>query len=600
MSLRVFALQLLFALLPLVASASDVSLRLDVRSTDDEVNVTVTNVGLDPALDVRATAELLDVPGAHGEEIFRNRSIAPGTSSAGKSRIPLPALAGTYVLKTVVSYLQDGRTLSVVNAAPFHVARGLSLAGECPKIHVRMREAKRVRIPPSAGVVALVLPDEVRGEVLAGGTELALTSAAARFNVSSDFFIVRQETTDEGHASLICPARLTRSSSPAAFSHFSSAALRWLLLVSFGLAIAGFIRHERKGTSEPSFDFLFARCSFTVFCVTGTLLASRALGIIPESSLEAIDAFEPRVGPYVSAAARSVLEFFYFRGIDYDHFFRFIADPLLVYLVFINPFVVAHAIRPLPETDKWWSLLRAALAPFVGTTHWDKSAKIALLAFCVKLLYVPLLWSWTVNNVIHQANLTARLDMSFLRVNEWLVAALILVDVGIFALSYLIELPRLGNSIRSVEPTIFGWLVCLVCYPPLNQLVFQLIDRPFLLSFPRFGGAAGIVAEIFVTVLWGVYVSATIALGLKSSNLTNRGIVARGPYAFVRHPAYAAKLALWIVSALALGTMHVVLVAVLCVIYFLRAWTEERHLSADEEYRSYCERVRCRFIPGVW
>ena len=40
---------------------------------------------------------------------------------------------------------------------------------------------------------------------------------------------------------------------------------------------------------------------------------------------------------------------------------------------------------------------------------------------------------------------------------------------------------------------------------------------------------------------WGAYALASIALNFKSSNLTNRGIVARGPYAIVRHPAYITK-----------------------------------------------------------
>jgi protein-S-isoprenylcysteine O-methyltransferase Ste14 len=35
-------------------------------------------------------------------------------------------------------------------------------------------------------------------------------------------------------------------------------------------------------------------------------------------------------------------------------------------------------------------------------------------------------------------------------------------------------------------------------------------------------------------------------------------------------------------------------------IYFLRAITEERHLSNDPEYVAYAQKVRYRFIPGVF
>ena len=109
----------------------------------------------------------------------------------------------------------------------------------------------------------------------------------------------------------------------------------------------------------------------------------------------------------------------------------------------------------------------------------------------------------------------------------------------------------------------------------------------------------------------GVYTWASVSLNFKASNLTHRGIVARGPYGFVRHPAYVCKnLAWWIGLQPALwgavhaSPMNAVLVAgSMCGwswIYALRALTEERHLrSVDGEYDRYCQRVRYRFIPGV-
>ncbi len=51
-------------------------------------------------------------------------------------------------------------------------------------------------------------------------------------------------------------------------------------------------------------------------------------------------------------------------------------------------------------------------------------------------------------------------------------------------------------------------------------------------------------------VALAVFSWASIALGFKASNLTNRGIVTHGPYAFVRHPAYAAKNLAWWLGAL--------------------------------------------------
>ena len=115
-----------------------------------------------------------------------------------------------------------------------------------------------------------------------------------------------------------------------------------------------------------------------------------------------------------------------------------------------------------------------------------------------------------------------------------------------------------------------------------------------------------------VLVAMAIYSWASIALGFKASNLTNRGIVSRGPYSLVRHPAYAAKNLAWWIGAMpalmvwfASGDARAALYSVLAMcgwtaIYALRALTEERHLLlADNGYAEYMRRVRWRFIPGV-
>ena len=109
-----------------------------------------------------------------------------------------------------------------------------------------------------------------------------------------------------------------------------------------------------------------------------------------------------------------------------------------------------------------------------------------------------------------------------------------------------------------------------------------------------------------------IYASASVALGLKASNLTHRGIISRGPYSIVRHPAYICKnMAWWIGSiplaiaafnqSLVAGLMTVGSVVAWTSLYALRALTEEDHLrKVDGEYAAYAAKVRYRFIPGVY
>jgi protein-S-isoprenylcysteine O-methyltransferase Ste14 len=111
------------------------------------------------------------------------------------------------------------------------------------------------------------------------------------------------------------------------------------------------------------------------------------------------------------------------------------------------------------------------------------------------------------------------------------------------------------------------------------------------------------IIRIAVVVLMGIYAWATLSLGTRASNLTNRGIVATGAYKYVRHPAYIAKVTAWwvtLVPILADNPMAITGMLVWTVVYFLRAVTEERHLLHDADYINYCSKVKWRFIPGVY
>jgi protein-S-isoprenylcysteine O-methyltransferase Ste14 len=133
-------------------------------------------------------------------------------------------------------------------------------------------------------------------------------------------------------------------------------------------------------------------------------------------------------------------------------------------------------------------------------------------------------------------------------------------------------------------------------------------------DFPSFeNNGVHFAVNIALLLSLAIYSWASIALGFKASNLTNRGIVMHGPYKFVRHPAYAAKNLAWWLGALPTMLMLYVssnwrgmaycFVALLgwSAIYVLRAITEERHLlMTDNGYKQYSQAVQWRFVPRVW
>jgi protein-S-isoprenylcysteine O-methyltransferase Ste14 len=181
----------------------------------------------------------------------------------------------------------------------------------------------------------------------------------------------------------------------------------------------------------------------------------------------------------------------------------------------------------------------------------------------------------------------------------------------LYTVGYLVESPRLGNQIRSVDPTFLGWAAALMCYAPFSALTYFVLDAPRE-EFPQFADpTVHVVMNVLVLILLAIYTSASLALGLKASNLTHRGIVARGPYAIVRHPAYVCKNAAWWIGSIpivaatwerSIATSLLIIGSIVgwAALYVLRAITEEDHLrSVDGDYDAYAAKVRYRFIPGV-
>ncbi len=260
----------------------------------------------------------------------------------------------------------------------------------------------------------------------------------------------------------------------------------------------------------------------------------------------------------------------------------------------------------------------------IYTEGLNQDERQGILSILLKGFFAPLMVAWLLdhtnlmlNHGLYIFNHTGLLTSEFLLVFNkhgfwFLLKAILFFDVFFFTLGYLIELPCLNNTIRSVDPTLTGWAVALVCYPPFNGITGRILSwQPTYL--PQFDNpVVHIATNLLLLLLMAIYASASVALNFKASNLTHRGIIASGPYRIIRHPAYTCKnLAWWIGSLPAINaglqisspwTVFLVLASMTgwTLIYVLRALTEEDHLrKVDGDYDKYCETVRHRFIPGV-
>ncbi len=190
------------------------------------------------------------------------------------------------------------------------------------------------------------------------------------------------------------------------------------------------------------------------------------------------------------------------------------------------------------------------------------------------------------------------------RLGVALFELLFLIDVQIGTVGYLLTLRPLDAQIRSGNPLLAGWVAALLCYPPF---VYAFMGQGGVIQYEYQTAGWGYWLAGHPALLWAwaaalvlltaIYAWATMAFGIRFSNLTYRGVLTNGPYRFTRHPAYLAKNLFWWGSAMPFlvttgspveAVRNTVFLGVVSAIYFWRAKTEEAHLLAeDPEYRAY-------------
>ncbi len=258
--------------------------------------------------------------------------------------------------------------------------------------------------------------------------------------------------------------------------------------------------------------------------------------------------------------------------------------------------------------EGWRYVERFTVDRDVSAPHITKKEKVSLLFLMVKAFFLPIMLNFFFNNLgttinfFRNSEFLVLTQYSFIKVvYPGLIALIFLVDTGYFVVGYSLDFKSMKNTIRSVEPTFLGWFVALICYPPFNNVGSAYLPWGPKEQFMYGSYTATLVGIGFVLVLFLIYLWATISLGSKCSNLTNRGIISNGAYRYVRHPAYICKVAAWWIMLVPTMT-GVFFFSMLgwSFIYFLRAITEERHLMADPDYREYVKKVPYRFIPGLY
>ena len=262
------------------------------------------------------------------------------------------------------------------------------------------------------------------------------------------------------------------------------------------------------------------------------------------------------------------------------------------------PYFLLVDRRMSKPRDGYWLAGRLLLGLLPAGPEERDTLKHFALGWAIKAFFLPLMTvflfgniQWMIDNDLGQA-------LSPDAFGWWLRLAFF-IDVAFATIGYMLTLRLLDNHIRSANPLLLGWVVAIICYPPFWNLIegqylnfsgpesweFWLASSPVLYSL----WGAALLALIFF------YSWSTAAFGLRFSNLTHRGIITGGPYALTKHPAYISKNIFWWLSAMPFLSSNgwefaakgCLLLGLVNAIYFVRARTEERHLSQDPAYAAY-------------
>lgn len=622
-----------------LSRAADVNINLSLEARDTAVRVTIGNAASAPLRLARVVLEL--------DRRTYPASAAPTIAAGGEAVFPfevtMPTVPGTYPLIARVSYWNEGQRYSLAHVGEFHVGAPRRRTSSAELSAPFIQKEGTIRLTTSDPEAwSLILPEEI--EVLSDTIEASVRTLRVRgrnsaFTNTYPIFAYRQEEVSGGRALQLVQGSLRLDFRSATYPRGRippSLLLFWVI----GCGIAAFA-FQRGAPANGNLGNLLAKYSARLWLLFLGYWFVRELPLLCGLGQDL-----PGVGRFFDHAKQFAL------GADYRRFFMpqgflplGIADLYVLGVVVLSPLYSHFCDRQTPwREDKYCALVAylfalpaRCLRMFVGTERspaasksrharssrrsrrghgqdhdwlesrpvipWRGAAKLGFLTCCVKVFFIPLLCAWVTQNSQHMANLTRSLQWQWPVINRSLREACIFLDTAVFCIGYLVEAAFLRNKIRSVEPTFLGWIVCLWCYPPFNSVSF----RPFTdtsLNVPmKLGWLQGepwtTIGQALITLSWVIFAWASLALGFRASNLTNRGIVTSGPYRFCRHPAYTVKILGWLIGGLFFAEHGALGLFGLALIYFLRAWTEERHLGLDPDYQAYCKKVRYRFIPGL-
>ena len=286
----------------------------------------------------------------------------------------------------------------------------------------------------------------------------------------------------------------------------------------------------------------------------------------------------------------------------YAPYYKMLSVLLPFWLVLSLPYIWWVDARMAKPEDGLWHMGRLIMWQWPGLDK--RRIRQHLLGWLVKGFFLPLVFVYVCQYLNKFTALRFDNMNGFKSFYSFFIDLFYFIDVGICACGYLFTLRLTNTHIRSTDSTLLGWVVAILCFQPF----WSLISRQYLAYETHYWWGDWLWQNPGFYAIWGtmilalmlIYALSTVAFGMRYSNLTHRGILTSGPYRWSKHPAYISQnLSWWLISVPFLvrvsfleSLRHMLLLLVVNGIYYLRAKTEERHLSHDPVYVQYAEWIQ--------
>jgi protein-S-isoprenylcysteine O-methyltransferase Ste14 len=139
--------------------------------------------------------------------------------------------------------------------------------------------------------------------------------------------------------------------------------------------------------------------------------------------------------------------------------------------------------------------------------------------------------------------------------------------------------------------------------PGVAHWLLAALDRPRR-PMPGVLHALGLLVYLAANavIIWAELENPFFSSAIRIQSERGQSVISTGPYAFIRHPGYAAGAGFLVSSALALGSWLSMLPAIVFSVALIRrARMEDAFLKTNlPGYEDYAARVRYRLVPGLW